>query len=376
MMGELKPYSKDDMRARVAAVMKDARHVRIDPKRLEQVARIAPRSIETQWYTAFRRSEEHYLEPLPVDLSDLDQLQFSLVSASQGWLIWQRDASGTVIPLTIHVDGERYDGAWGLMACHARALRRGQNILDPDVLINLTLRDVEDHYRDDMTGVVPVQLVEERLENFREIGRVLRDEFDGHFINVLRRAGGYLYRDDGNGLVQLLITKFPRSFGDWPMAKLPNVLVLGLLGRKRSQRFAPEIDRLLDFKDIENVEGGADYYRPMFFVRVGVFDISDDLKQKLRHHALIDAGSHMEQEFRAFTLQALRELAVRTEGWPQALSGLEVETHAQAFLRCRRCRVGISDEELPCSYRPVCKATHDDPDLMDCDWPLVITTEY
>ena len=78
-----------------------------------------------------------------------------------------------------------------------------------------------------MTGQVTVQLLEERLENFREVSSVLLDEFGGRFLNVLNRANGYLYLHDGQGLVQLLVTKFPRSFGDWPMAKLANVIQAG-----------------------------------------------------------------------------------------------------------------------------------------------------
>jgi hypothetical protein len=84
----------------------------------------------------------------------------------------------------------------------------------------------------------------------------------------------------------------------------------------------------------------------------------------------------MELEFRAFTLVALRKLAELTGGWPQALAALEIETHAAAFLHCRRCRVGISEAELPCAYRDVCKATHEDHELMEGIWPLVLTNNY
>ncbi len=370
------PHSKEDMEARLAEIVRNPRHVRLDLQRLEQVATRAPSSIESRWWEDFRTADEHYKQPLHAKLNDCDAIQFAIVSGSQGWLIWQREPDGHVIPLTINVDGEKYVGAWALMACHVRAIRRGQNILDANVLAGLTMKDVVDHYQDEVSAQVRVQLLEERLENFREVGRVLRDEFDGHFLNVLRRAGGHLYRADGQGLIQLLVTKFPRSFGDWPMAKLPNVTIMGLLELRASRRFPPEIDQLLDFEDLENLEGGADYYRPWFFVRVGVFDISAELKRTLHVRDLIEPGSQMEEEFRAFTILAMRELARRTGGWPGALPGLEVETHAQAFLKCRRCRVGIPEKELPCLYRSVCKATCDDHELMDCAWPLVMTTEY
>ncbi len=375
-MTKVRPYSKEDMDAQIAATTRDSQHVRIDQRRLDQVADVIPKSVASRWHEAFRYAEEHYRQPLSIDLNERDTIQFALVSGSQGWLIWQRQPGGAVIPLTIHVEGKRYLGPYGLIACHARAIRQGQNILDPDILANFTMGDVERHYRDEVSGQVTVQLLDERLENFREVGRVLRDEFDGHFLNVLKRADGYLYRDDGRGLMQLLVTKFPRSFGDWPMAKLPHVTLLGLLEQRLDRKFDTETNQLLVFKDVDTLEGGADYYRPWFFIRVGLFDISDEFKQKLRRRELIDPGSPMEHEFRALTIQAMRDLRQRLGGDTRATLDIEVETHAQAFLRCRRCRIGISEEELPCPYRSVCKATHGDHELMDCGWPLVVTTEY
>jgi len=196
-------------------------------------------------------------------------------------------------------------------------------------------------------------------------------------VNVLRRADGYLFRPDGSGFIQLLERHFPRSFGDWPLAKLAYVFTFSLLDLRESRTLPEEIDRLLRFKDLENLEGGADYYRPWFFLRVGLLTIDDELKSRLRRHELIEPGSALENDYRAATIEAMRRLARAMGGdYVAALRLLERETHAQALLRCRRCRVGISDEELPCPYRGVCKATHTDHELMDCVFPLVLTSEY
>ena len=46
------------------------------------------------------------------------------------------------------------------------------------------------------------------------------------------------------------------------------------------------------------------------------------------------------------------------------------------FLRCRLCREGISDEELPCPYRDLSLAYQQEHDLMQLGWPLVLTTAY
>jgi len=380
MATETIAFTKQNQLARIAEVTRNPKHVRLNMKRLEEVAKRAPASMATNWIDAYRTADEHYRAAPPIQLSDLDQIQFAFVFGTQGWLIWEWTRERRAVPLDLVIDGTHYIGSYSMFAFHYREMRRraerkSKDYLNPDVLANLMLRDVEEHYTDD-NGKLSVQMLQRRLENFREMGRVLRDEFEGHAINVLRRADGYLFRPNGNGLIQLMQTYFPSSWRDWPMAKLPNVIPLGLYEVRRRRKFSEEIDRLLDFKDYENISGGADYYRPWFFVRVGIFDISDEFKRKLRNHELIEPESDMEQEFRAFTIVALRKLAELTGGWPQALNALEVETHAVAFLHCRRCRVGVSEQELPCAYRDVCKATHQDHELMDAAWPLVMTNHY
>jgi hypothetical protein len=371
-------YTKESMDRALATITTEPRHVRINWARLEEVAQRIPASLASNWLARYRDTDEHYhgdLPPLPADLTDRDLLQWAIVSASQGWLIWQREPDGRVVPFTVHVEGIRYVGGSGLEACHARAIRRGKNILDPQVLLDYTRRDIEDHYRDEATGWVTLQLLEQRLAKFRAVGRALLAS-GGHFVNVLQQADGALYREDGLGLVQLLHTRFGEVFDDWPIAKRAHVLITGLAERRRKRPLAPDFDRLVQFKDYDQVEGGADYYRPFWFLRVGIFDISDEFKQKLRRRELIEPGSRMEQEFRALSVRVIRELARRVGGWPDGLGQILLETHGHPYLRCRRCRIGVSEEELPCSYRPVCKATHEDRELMECVWPLVLTTAY
>lgn len=380
MATDVQNFTKQDQWARIDDVVKNAKHVSLNMDRLRAVAERIPASIASNWISAFRDTEEHYRAAPIVRLDDRDFVQYTFVMGTQGWLIWEWTPERRAQPIDAVIDGVHYIGSFSMAAFHARAARKwqegsGKNYLDANVLASLTLDDIKEHYTDD-NGKLSVMMLERRLENLREVGRVLLADFDGHFINMLKAADGFLFREDGQGLVQLMQTKFPSAWLDWPMAKLPNVLPLGLSELRTRRTFAPEIDRLLNFRDFENIEGGADYYRPWFFVRVGIFDISDEFKRKLRSHELIEEGSAMEQEFRAFTLVALRKLAELTGGWPQALAALEVETHAVAFLHCRRHQVGMTQAELPCAYRDVCKSVNEDNELMDAIWPLVMTNHY
>jgi hypothetical protein len=380
-------YTRASMREGLAAIMRDAKHVRINTDRLAQVAQLIPASAASRWINAYRDAPEHYTSTLPpmpetgdIQLSDLDVLQWSIVSSSQGFLFWQRDADGTVRPVEMHIEGTTYAGGGGVEASLLRALHRGHDILDANVLANYTMADLEALYGDEMTGRITLQLLDRRLEHFRALGRILLDRFDGHFVNVLRRADGYLYRDNGQGFIQLLMTDFRELFhDDWPICKRPNVDAFGLYMRRRARTFAPEYDRLLDFKDIEKAVPGADYYRPLWFVRTGVFEISDELRHALAHRELIAPGSQMEQEYRAFTIEACLRLADQIGGWPAEASTIVLESHAQPFLRCRRCEVGTpggAQEGVPCPYSAVCRAYTESPDLMECIWPLALTTAY
>ena len=66
------------MRAALDAIMRSARHVRLNLGRLEEVARLIPVSVASNWIDTFRDSDEHYqhnLPPLPIELTDLDLLR-------------------------------------------------------------------------------------------------------------------------------------------------------------------------------------------------------------------------------------------------------------------------------------------------------------
>ncbi|PYM52909.1 MAG: hypothetical protein DMD79_27475, partial [Candidatus Rokuibacteriota bacterium] len=96
-------YSRERMREAVAAIIANARHIRINWQRLEEVARLIPDSIASKWIETYRDTDEHYqhnLPPLPIDLTEPDLLQWAVVSGSQGWLIWQRQPDASVVPFT------------------------------------------------------------------------------------------------------------------------------------------------------------------------------------------------------------------------------------------------------------------------------------
>lgn len=351
-----------------------AQDCRVDDEQLRRVAAVMAElpaaHVALRTYSKLNLNPAEFSDQTLVP-NDVDAIQYSFVAGSQGFFIWVRDGSGHAAPWEITVGGCHYRGASGLFACHMRALRNGVNILDPDTLARLTPADLDAYYRDDATGRTTLQHLEGRLAKYQEIAAVLRKRYDGHFVNLLAEADGWLFRDDGRGVIQALVDELPISYGDWPFAKLANVITRGLHQRRAADvPTTTEFDRLTDFHDAERFDCGADYYRPFFLMRVGALTISERLREELAGEKLLDAESDVEHEWRAATIEACNQLTKLSD---MPLFNATAETWDNAFHRCRRCVPGIAETELACPYARVCRAYNTDPELMRIRWPLTYT---
>jgi len=370
-------YSFGARQAAMNRIREHARDCWVDEGQLQQVATIMadlPASyLADRTYSRLNLQPAEFPDQTLVP-NDRDAIQYSFVAGSQGFFIWVRDQAGHAAPWEITVDGRHYRGAPGLFACHMRALRRGLNILDPEVLVGLTPADLEEYYRDDATGQTTLQHLEGRLAKYREIGAVLRDRYDGRFATLLAEADGWLFREDGKGVIQALARNFPISYGDWPFAKLAMVITRGLYQRRGAEVPATdEFNRLTGFHDPEHFDCGADYYRPFFLMRVGVLTISDQFREQLAAEQLMEPESHAEHEYRAATIEACDRLAAASA---TPLFNPTAESWETAFLRCRRCVPGIAETELACPYARVCRAYNHDPELLRIRWPLTYTLSH
>ena len=371
-------FYRQDVVDRLAKIIDKAEYIKLNQEKLLALGQTMRESIETEWWNAYRKGPEYY-QLSTINQADEGAVLFTLVNMAQMYLIWEWVGDGEVRPWQINIAGELHVGASGITAAHLRFMKQGGNLMTPRYLREMQLKDVRKLYRDDLSGETTLQDLEGRLEKFNEIGAVLENQYAGLASGILEQAGGYLYTGEGNGVVQQLAKNFPVSFGDFPFFKLANAgMILGLMSLRASGLPAtPDFLRQTKFRDLENLEGGADYYRPLFLFRTGVLKIEDKaLKAALKNRLVLDQGSQAEEEIRAMTLMALRELTKALGTFPKNLTDVEIETHAQAFLRCRHCRTDISNSELFCTYKPVCNAYNQEPDLMEISWPLVITRAY
>ena len=355
----------------VDAVARGARHVRLSEDRLDVLAQ-ALASTTQEVPVPFWRDPDGHPGVMP-ESNDASLIQFVCVYMSCCFCIWRQGASG-VEAWPCMVDGRDLWGAEALAACHMRAIAEGVNVLDPTVLRQLDVSDMERVFRDERTGETTLQLLEERALKYREIGTVLTERYNGSFVTLLERANGYLFRPDGQGLIQQLVRDFPCSYGDWPFAKLPMVAVKTLWERRDALLpSTPEFDRLTRFVDLERLEGAADYYIPFFLLRHGVLDVSPDLLRSLTSRSYLEPESEPERELRAYTLVALRKLQQRTA---IPMAALDSVCWATGAIRCRRCSVDVDPAEVPCAVRPSCLGFNQEGERMAAAWPLVLTTRY
>ena len=307
--------------------------------------------------------------------NDDNTLQFFLLLGALSFCIWRRQLNGAVVAWSITVDGESYVGARGLATALMRALREGWNLYDPSVLQRLTPADVVALFRDDATQTTTLQMLPERLAKLHELGHVLVEQYDGHVRTLLERSEGWLYRQEGQGVIQQLLTNFPRSFGDSPFAKLAQLTVKFMVGRRRPWiPTTPEYDRLTQFHDLADaLDASADYYIPFFFLRVGLIQADERLLGPLKRRELLERDALLEQGYRAATLELCQRLAQAAK---LSIADLDTLVWKQGYLRCRPCHLGVTDEELPCPHRVNCRAFQKDPALMEIGWPLVHTPWY
>lgn len=365
------PYSYEAMTREIDDLGRDARHLAIVPDKLREVADAMRRELAAPG-ASFQTDPLQYPHESPTE-NTRETLQFYLMLTAQEFCIWRRNGQ-QVEAWEITIGGQRFVGARGIAAAHVRAIRQGKNILNPAYLASMTLEDVRDFYRDEATGRVTLQMLPQRLAKFNELGRVLIDRYDGHAANLLEEAKGFLFDRDDRGLVQRLLLDFPTSYFDWPFNKLA-ILYAKFLATRKADGIptTDEYRTLTRFRDPEYFVIAADYYIPLFFLRVGIFRIGEELAAYLRDQRLINRDSRMEREYRAATILAGRALA---EASGQPINAVDTECWRTGYIRCRLCREGISDAELPCPYRSISKGYQNDHALMEMRWPLVLTTCY
>jgi hypothetical protein len=187
--------------------------------------------------------------------------------------------------------GKLLDGWFALTACFQRAIAQKIPILKAQYLENLSLDDVGKIFSSANATEIP--LLEKRMENLKEAGRVLKEKYGGESINLLEQANF-----DAIKIVQLLIQDSP-SFRDIINLNNQNIFFL-----KRAQICVLDMSYLKGIKiiNIDALTGFADYKVPQMLRKFGIISYAFDLKSRIDNLIPISMGSREEIEIRSATI--------------------------------------------------------------------------
>ncbi|OGH10001.1 MAG: hypothetical protein A2152_04195 [Candidatus Levybacteria bacterium RBG_16_35_6] len=184
-------------------------------------------------------------------------------------------------------------GAYAMVGSFKRALVEQVPILDANFLANLTPEQSGSLFRS--CNGIDMPLLDKRLENLREAGKVLNEKFSGKFSNAIKLA-----EYDAVKLVQLIYQNF-FSFADIAKFEGRNIYFL-----KRAQICVNDISYLTNsphkITGLENLTAFADYKLPQMLREAEIIEYTPELSEKVDNMVLIKAGSSEEVEIRAATV--------------------------------------------------------------------------
>jgi hypothetical protein len=265
-------------------VAEKSRHVRINQEALKEFTQeLAGRSTPIPAWDA-----EHHFQG-----NDEETVAYLLVVDTINFCFWPPPGSEK---WEITYRGNKYSGYYGLSVSLKKAMESKIAAADPSFLASLTRKQLKDL----LAGTGVLQLMEERLRNLKELGRVLLEKYRGKASELIAVAGGSALK-----LATTLAADFS-SFRDVATYEGQKVFFY-----KRAQLFAADLHgalegkRLGSFSDMEELTAFADYKLPQVLRHVGALDYSPGLAERVDRMVYLNAGSEEEVEIRAHTIWAV-----------------------------------------------------------------------
>lgn len=204
--------------------------------------------------------------------------------------------------------GKEEPGSSGMWACLKKAVEAGIPILEGNYLKNIP----EEEMKKIFEGNIEMPMFQERLQIFREVGRVLCEKYGGHFYNLVEASNKRLF-NKGKGLVERLTSDFP-SFDDSVVYKGKRIrfdkraqLAPGMLyGRFRNKG-------LFQIEDIEELTVFADYVVPTTEREKGVLIYEKSLAERVDNRQILDENSQEVLEIRASTIHSCEGIRIKLE---------------------------------------------------------------
>lgn len=202
-------------------------------------------------------------------------------------------------------------GWYGLVMCFERALANKKPILNAEYLASISLDDVKKIFLG--CNNIEIPLIEERMKNLRESGKILLDKYQGKFINLLETANYNAIE-----IVRLIYKDFS-SFRDIFNFNGQEIVFL-----KRAQVCANDISYIYKRKNnksltnIDQLTAFADYKLPQILRMFDILKYNNQLAEKIDNYILIPSGSKEEIEIRSATIWGIELIRQKLSNYTAA----------------------------------------------------------
>ena len=196
--------------------------------------------------------------------------------------------------------GKRWCDSEAMLACMHRAINSGIPLFSGEYLANLT----KEQFNTIFAGTIQMPMVDERVAIFNEVGRVLGEKYQGSYHNFVRSCSPRLY-DQGNGLLERLVTEFPRfnDVSDYHGNKVQifKLAQLGIWGMHLA--LSPRGHWKLE--DASELTAFADYIVPVGLRVMGIFEYAKELEDQINNLQEVKRDSDAEVELRASSIYCI-----------------------------------------------------------------------
>jgi len=196
--------------------------------------------------------------------------------------------------------GKRWCDSEAMLACMHRAINSGIPLFSGEYLANLT----KEQFNTIFAGTIQMPMVDERVAIFNEVGRVLVEKYQGSYHNFVRSCSPRLY-DQGNGLLERLVTEFPRfnDVSDYHGNKVQifKLAQLGIWGMHLA--LSPRGHWKLE--DASELTAFADYIVPVGLRVMGIFEYAKELEDQINNLQEVKRDSDAKVELRASSIYCI-----------------------------------------------------------------------
>lgn len=216
----------------------------------------------------------------------------------------------------IKYHSKKLSGYYGLAASLKQAMESGIPISRADYMAELSLSEL----RQILGGRGELQLLNRRVQNLNELGKVLLEEFNGQASELVESAG-----ESAIALVRSLYRRLS-SFRDVakyrghqvPFYKRAQILAADLYGAFQGKKWGR-------FSDLEKLTAFADYKLPQVLRHLEILRYAPDLVNIIHQKILIEAGSPEEVEIRANSIWAVELIRQELARMGKGLRNFEID---------------------------------------------------